>query len=72
MSPATLEGAASAKAKLMEMLEGRVEVGAIGIAILDGGFAVKVNLLRPADPPIPAEVDRVPVIVELTGGISPL
>jgi len=56
----------------MEMLEGRVEVGAIGIAILDGGFAVKVNLLRPADPPIPAEVDRVPVIVELTGGISPL
>jgi hypothetical protein len=72
VSPATLEAAASAKAKLMKMLEGRAEVCAIGIAILDGGFGVKVNLFRPAEPPIPAEVDRVPVIIEVTGGISSL
>lgn len=72
MTPATLEAAASAKERLAELLEGRPEVGAIGIAILRGGFGVKVNLVRPAEPPLPAEFDCVPVIVEVTGGISAL
>lgn len=72
MIPATYQAASSAKAKLTEMIEERAEVCAIGIAILDGGFGVKVNLVRPAEPPIPSELDGVPVIVEVTGGISAL
>ncbi len=72
MIPATLEAAISARAKLMEILEGRTDVSAIGIAILDCGFGVKVNLFRPPEPPIPAEVDGVPVIHEVTGEISSL
>ena len=72
MIPATLEAAVSAKAKLVVMLQARADVSAIGIALLDGGFGVKVNLLYRAEPHIPAELDGVPIISEVTGGISPL
>ena len=72
MRPATLEMAILAKARLTVMLEGRADVCAIGIALLAGGFGVKVNLLRPGGQAIPAEIDGVPVIVEVTGGLSPL
>ena len=70
MKPAPLNAAIAAKAKVMAMLEDRAEVCAIGIAVLDGGFGVKVNLLRHGGPAIPTEVDGVPVIAEVTGEIA--
>ncbi len=73
MTSATLEEATSAKAKLAVMLKGLPELSAIGIAILDGGgLGVKVNLLRRTDHRIPEEIEGVPVVIEVTGGISPL
>lgn len=72
MKPGPLNAAIAAKAKVMSMLEDRAEVCAIGIAVLEGGFGVKVNLARHVDLAIPTEVEGVPVIVEVTGKISPL
>lgn len=56
----------------METLEEHPDVASIGIAIVDGGFGVKVNLLRPTEPPIPEEFEGVPVIVDITGRVSAL
>lgn len=72
MTPATLEQARAAKPKLAAVLEGLAELRGLGIAVLDGGFGLKVNLSKPAESPIPSEVDGVPVIVEVVGGTSPL
>lgn len=71
MTPATLERARAAKAKTRELLAGFASVRGIGIAMLDGGYGVKVNLLE-AFPPgvIPDDVDGVPVIVDVVGEIS--
>jgi hypothetical protein len=67
VSPATPEQAAAAKEKLAMMLEDLPELSALGVAILDGGFGLKVNLVRRSDRPIPTEIDGVPVIIEVVG-----
>lgn len=73
MRPATLEEAEAAKETLKARLLPLSELRGIGIALLDDGFGVKVNLsCRPAGLIVPDDVDGVPVIVEIVGAISPL
>ena len=60
-----------AKDKAVRMLNGSAGVTGIGLARLDGGWGVKVNLS--AAPPrdfLPPSIDGVPVRVEVTGSIS--
>jgi hypothetical protein len=73
MMPATLERARAAKLKLRERLGKFPELRGIGIAALDGGYGVKVNVSRiPLSPEIPDDVDGTPVIVDVVGDIRPL
>lgn len=54
------------------MLEDLPELSALGIAILDGGFGLKVNLIRRTDRSISTEIEGVPVIIEVIGKVAPL
>jgi hypothetical protein len=58
---------------LAAALETVEEVLGLGIAVLDGGFGLKVNVESEAvTSSIPSEVDGVAVIVEVVGEITPL
>jgi len=71
--PATLERARQAKAVLLQRLAGLSELRGIGIALLKGGYGVKVNLSRALEEGVvPDDVDGVPVIVDIVGQIVPL
>jgi hypothetical protein len=71
MTPATLEQAELAKQKLRQLLAGVPGIRGIGIAVLENGYGVKVNLLdRTSRHRIPDEVDGAPVIVDIVGIIS--
>ena len=73
MKPATLEAAERAQATLAEKLAGMRGVSATGIAVLDGGFGIKVYFIEtPAAGSVPDDVDGVPVIVDIAGSIRPL
>ncbi len=68
---ATFEEAERAQAKAIELLAGNPAVNGIGIAVLDCGYGVKVNLrFADAHAAIPEEIDGVCVIVDVIGGIS--
>jgi hypothetical protein len=67
-----MEQAKAAKAKVVAQLAGVPEVNGIGIAILEGGYGVKVNLRSETSASIPEEVDGVPVIVDVIGEVEPL
>jgi hypothetical protein len=70
MTPATLEQARTAKQRLAERLHGVANVRGIGIAVLDGGYGVKVNFaMRPEAGVVPDDVDGVPVVVDVIGSI---
>jgi hypothetical protein len=69
----TLERARTAKTKIADLLQDEMEVCGIGIATLDGGYGVKVNVTGAAAAlHIPDEVDGVPVVVTVGGEILPL
>lgn len=73
MSGATLDRAREAKPKLAALLESVPEVRGVGIAILDDGYGLKVNVSAPVQSvEIPCEVDGVPVIVAVIGTIHSL
>jgi hypothetical protein len=73
MKGATLERSQAAKATIAAALTGRPELRGIGIAVLDCGYGVKVNLSsRPADLSLPDEVDGVPIIIDIVGTIRAL
>ena len=73
MTPATLEQARTAKQRLAERLHGVANVRGIGIAVLDGGYGVKVNFAtRPEAGVVPEDVDGVPVVVDVIGSIRML
>lgn len=73
MKPATLREAEAAMEKLASRLGPLPELRGIGIAVLDDGFGVKVNLSRkPAGVIVPDDVDGVPVIVDIVGAIESL
>lgn len=67
-----MEVAKAAKAKIVAQLAGVPEVKGIGIALLEGGYGVKVNLRTESSTPIPEEIDGVPVIVDVIGETEPL
>ncbi len=70
---ATLEQAREAKAKLAKMLIQVPELQGVGIAMLDDGYGLKVNLARELPSlKIPAAVDGVPVVVTIVGGVRAL
>jgi hypothetical protein len=73
VSPATLAQARLAKPKLTALLDCVPQVVGIGIAALDGGFGLKVNLESEVTTvEIPDEIDQVPVITEVVGRINAL
>jgi hypothetical protein len=67
-----MEQARAAKAKMASQLAGVPEVNGIGIAMLEGGYGVKVNLRKESSTVIPEEIDGVPVIVDVIGEVEPL
>jgi len=69
MKGASLPKARAAKSHLLKQMMTLLELRGIGIAILRHGYGVKVNLSRPTAAFIPAEIDGVPVIVEVLGEI---
>ena len=69
---ATLEQARAAKRQLAEDLRSESIVNGIGIARIDQGFGVLVNLREPAPwLTIPSQLDGVQVVVEVVGRIVP-
>ncbi len=71
MTGAALEQAELASEKLRRQLGESPALRGIGIAILDDGYGVKVNLLHEsARDLVPDDVDGVPVIVDIVGVIS--
>jgi hypothetical protein len=73
MNGATLEQARAAKAKLAALFAGRPELRGIGIALLDAGYGVKLNLAcRPDDLSLPDTIDGVPVVIDIVGPVRAL
>lgn len=73
MNPGTLTAAQRAMESVAAILRGVAEVRGIGIAVLEGGFGVKVNLSRSVDKGvIPDDVDGVPIIVDVVSDIHSL
>lgn len=73
MRPAALDAAERAQKLLAGRLAGMSGLRAIGIAVLEGGFGVKVYFTEtPPEGSVPDDVDGVPVIVDIAGSIRPL
>jgi hypothetical protein len=71
VKPATLSQARAAKAKVVELMKCSDAVNGVGIARQGAGYAVKLNLVRPANTDaVPSRVDGVPVKVEVVGHIE--
>jgi hypothetical protein len=68
----TIEEARSVKARVMELLAGTPELRGVGIARAARGFCVKVNFARQVSVELPAEIDGVPVMVEIVDDIRAL
>jgi hypothetical protein len=70
----TLEEARVAKGRVKALLPELVSIAAIGIAKLDSGYGLKVNLQAEPSPGVtlPSDVDGVPVRFEVTGFIRKL
>lgn len=69
----SIERARAAKSVIASRLDGRAEVNGIGIAPVDGGYGVKVNLAHPLPEHviIPEDVDGVRILVDEIGEIRP-
>ena len=69
----TRADARRAKEAVVDLLGDQDAVAAVGIAVTDDGYAVKVNLsealAEEAAAAIPDTVEGVPVLVELTGPV---
>jgi hypothetical protein len=65
----TLEEARKAKPRARAVFEPLGSVVGVGITRIGSGYGLKVNLESkpPADTPMPADVDGVPVRVEVVG-----
>lgn len=69
---ATLEMARHAKrSAAVRSLAQRRQVNGIGITKDAGGYALKVNLVAPLGDELPAEIDGVPIAVDLVGPAFP-
>jgi hypothetical protein len=68
---ASLDDARAAKEKLSDRLGSHELVRGIGIARLEDGYGVKVDLARtPDELELPDELDGVRVVVEVVGKVS--
>jgi len=68
---ASLEQARRAKAELSARVADNSVIAGSGLARREGGWGVKVNVVRAApELPIPADVDGVPVTVEVVGRVA--
>jgi hypothetical protein len=69
----SLDRAQAAKRVALKKFEKLGRVSGVGITRVEGEYAVKVNLTEAIDPSVkmPAEIDGVPVCVEITGPIKP-
>jgi hypothetical protein len=69
---ASLDEARRAKAAVVSMLEHHDVVNGVGVARVEDGYVVKVNLIRPpdADLTLPTSVDDVPITWEVVGEIG--
>lgn len=66
--PVTIEQARQAKARAGDLVrEALAPVTGIGLARIDGSFAIKVNLGQPFDEQLPQQLDGVPIVYEVTG-----
>ncbi len=74
MRPVSLAKARAAKAKALATFRRLGSVAGVGIAPMDGGYGIKVNLTRePArGTALPDRVDGVPVRVEVVGSVHKL
>ncbi len=70
---ASLDQARAAKAAAKRLLAGDINVVGIGITRIGEGYGVKINLTSEAAPGAapPAEVEGVPVEVEVVGPLRP-
>jgi hypothetical protein len=69
---ASLDDARRAKTAVLSMLEHLDSVNGVGVAQVEDGYVVKVNLSRPPGPDLtlPASVDDVPITWEVVGEIG--
>lgn len=70
MNAATLAQADRARCKLRKRLSRVTGIQGIGIAVLEDGYGVKVNVRDHTPSEVPDDVDGVPVIVDVVGAIS--
>ena len=67
---ATLESARAAKAEARRQVADKAEVVGVGLTkAKQGGYAVKVNVKKTPTGPMPANVQGVPLVVEVVGTI---
>ncbi len=71
MKVATYEEAEAAKEILAAELANLPELRGIGVAVLDAGYGVRVNLSGPITRIVPTEIQDVPVIVKIVDTIRP-
>jgi hypothetical protein len=73
MSRVTLIRAQAAKRSALRRFKRLGKVTGVGITRVGGKYAVKMNVSEPFDPAIdvPAEIDGVPLRVEVTGRVRP-
>lgn len=69
---ANLSEAKAAKERAKELLADVGEIRGIGIARVEDGFGVKVNLAHEIEQYMPEYVNGVPLVVEITGEIRAL
>lgn len=68
---ATLDDARSVKGEARRQVSAAADVVGVGLtkAKKGGGYAVKVNVKKAPDAPVPEMVDGVPIVVEVVGTI---
>jgi hypothetical protein len=69
----TLERAQAAKKAALQRFKKLASLTGVGITRVDGGYAVKLNLSKSIEPGVefPADINGVPLRVEVTGTIRP-
>ena len=70
IDPCSLDQARAAKPKALTLFSALAPVVGVGLTRIGKGYGLKVNLEHEPTAPLPADVDGVPVQVEIVGRIS--
>ncbi len=67
-----IEKARAAKTRALSVFAGLASVGGVGITRVGDGYGLKVNLTEAPSEGVdlPAEVDGVPVVIEIVGSVT--